>query len=161
MLVDDCGSTMGWTSASVRGGWSTPGGCRNSAINFGGSVPSLHPAGSIRSLRSQHSMQVLKKQEFMILSMDFRLIESSDFCLYLYSILVFLYFLNINSFVTNFVPQLIPISLRCVDSQRLSLLFLQTTHPFREILRNYYIEKTKYDNKSIDKSRSNGIRMVH
>lgn len=51
----------------------------------------------------------------MILSMDFRLIESSDFCLYLYSILVFLYFLNINSFVTNFVPQLIPISLRCVD----------------------------------------------
>lgn len=57
MLVDDCGSTMGWTSASVRGGWSTPGGCRNSAINFGGSVPSLHPAGSIRSLRSQHSMQ--------------------------------------------------------------------------------------------------------
>lgn len=60
----------------------------------------------------------------MILSMDFRLIESSDFCLYLYSILVFLYFLNINSFVTNFVPQLIPISLRCVDSWRLSLLFL-------------------------------------
>ncbi|XP_031366560.1 monocarboxylate transporter 10-like isoform X2 [Apis dorsata] len=57
MLVDDCGSTMGWTSASVRGGWSTPGGCRNSGINFGGSVPSLHPAGSIRSLRSQHSMQ--------------------------------------------------------------------------------------------------------
>ncbi|XP_033361148.1 monocarboxylate transporter 10-like [Bombus vosnesenskii] len=57
MLVDDCGSTMGWTSASVRGGWSTPGGCRNSAMNFGGSVPSLHPAGSIRSLRSQHSMQ--------------------------------------------------------------------------------------------------------
>ncbi|XP_043578467.1 monocarboxylate transporter 10-like [Bombus pyrosoma] len=57
MLVDDCGSAMGWTSASVRGGWSTPGGCRNSAMNFGGSVPSLHPAGSIRSLRSQHSMQ--------------------------------------------------------------------------------------------------------
>ncbi|CAK9809427.1 Monocarboxylate transporter 10 [Anthophora plagiata] len=57
MLVDDCGSAMGWTSASVRGGWSTPGGCRNSAMSFGGSVPSLHPAGSIRSLRSQHSMQ--------------------------------------------------------------------------------------------------------
>ncbi|KAG7209529.1 hypothetical protein KM043_015611 [Ampulex compressa] len=57
MLVDDCGSGMGWTSASVRGGWSTPGGCRNSAMSFGGSVPSLHPAGSIRSLRSQHSMQ--------------------------------------------------------------------------------------------------------
>ncbi|XP_050578340.1 monocarboxylate transporter 10-like [Bombus affinis] len=57
MLVDDCGSAMGWTSASVRGGWSTPGGYRNSAMNFGGSVPSLHPAGSIRSLRSQHSMQ--------------------------------------------------------------------------------------------------------
>ncbi|XP_017755394.1 PREDICTED: monocarboxylate transporter 10-like [Eufriesea mexicana] len=53
MLVDDCGSAMGW---SVRGGWSTPG-CRNSAMNFGGSVPSLHPAGSVRSLRSQHSMQ--------------------------------------------------------------------------------------------------------
>lgn len=52
----------------------------------------------------------------MILSMDFRLIELFDFCLYLYSILVFLYFLNINSFVTNFVPHLIPISLRCVDS---------------------------------------------
>ncbi|XP_076673946.1 monocarboxylate transporter 10 [Andrena cerasifolii] len=57
MLVDECGSGMGWTSASVRGGWSTPGGCRNSAMSFGGSVPSLHPAGSIRSLRSQHSMQ--------------------------------------------------------------------------------------------------------
>ncbi|XP_076232664.1 monocarboxylate transporter 10 isoform X2 [Calliopsis andreniformis] len=57
MLVDDCGNGMGWTSASVRGGWSTPGGCRNSAMSFGGSVPSLHPAGSIRSLRSQHSMQ--------------------------------------------------------------------------------------------------------
>ncbi|XP_076756180.1 monocarboxylate transporter 10 [Xylocopa sonorina] len=57
MLVDDCGSTMGWTSGSVRGGWSTPGGCRNSAMSFGGSVPSLHPTGSIRSLRSQHSMQ--------------------------------------------------------------------------------------------------------
>ncbi|XP_018300276.1 uncharacterized protein [Mycetomoellerius zeteki] len=58
MLVDDCGSGMGWTTASVRGGWSTPGGCRNSAMSFGGSVPSLHPTGSIRSLRSQHSMQV-------------------------------------------------------------------------------------------------------
>ncbi|XP_076627091.1 monocarboxylate transporter 10 [Colletes latitarsis] len=57
MLVDDCGSGMGWTSASVRGGWSTPGGCRNSAMSFGGSVPSLHAAGSTRSLRSQHSMQ--------------------------------------------------------------------------------------------------------
>ncbi|KAL2732000.1 monocarboxylate transporter 10-like isoform X1, partial [Vespula squamosa] len=61
MLVDECGSGMGWTTAaSVRGGWSTPGataGCRNSAMSFGGSVPSLHPAGSIRSLRSQHSMQ--------------------------------------------------------------------------------------------------------
>ncbi|KYN07524.1 Monocarboxylate transporter 14 [Cyphomyrmex costatus] len=57
MLVDDCGSGMGWTTASVRGGWSTPGGCRNSAMSFGGSVPSLHPTGSIRSLRSQHSMQ--------------------------------------------------------------------------------------------------------
>ncbi|KAL6448135.1 hypothetical protein ACFW04_000270 [Cataglyphis niger] len=57
MLVDDCGNGMGWTSASVRGGWSTPGGCRNSAMSFGGSVPSLHPTGSIRSLRSQHSMQ--------------------------------------------------------------------------------------------------------
>ncbi|KAG5322528.1 MOT10 protein, partial [Pseudoatta argentina] len=57
MLVDDCGSGMGWTTASVRGGWSTPGGCRNSAMSFGGSVPSLHPIGSIRSLRSQHSMQ--------------------------------------------------------------------------------------------------------
>ncbi|XP_053987713.1 monocarboxylate transporter 10-like isoform X1 [Hylaeus volcanicus] len=57
MLVDDCGSGMGWTSASVRGGWSTPGGCRNSSMSFGGSVPSLHAAGSIRSLRSQHSMQ--------------------------------------------------------------------------------------------------------
>nr|XP_031836871.1 monocarboxylate transporter 11-like isoform X2 [Nomia melanderi] len=57
MLIDDRGSGMGWTSASVRGGWSTPGGCRNSAMSFGGSVPSLHPAGSIRSLRSQHSMQ--------------------------------------------------------------------------------------------------------
>ncbi|RLU14920.1 hypothetical protein DMN91_012807 [Ooceraea biroi] len=58
MLVDDCGGGMGWTTASVRGGWSTPGGCRNSAMSFGGSVPSLHPTGSIRSLRSQHSMQV-------------------------------------------------------------------------------------------------------
>ncbi|XP_032677686.1 monocarboxylate transporter 11-like isoform X3 [Odontomachus brunneus] len=57
MLVDDCGSGMGWTTTSVRGGWSTPGGCRNSAMSFGGSVPSLHPTGSIRSLRSQHSMQ--------------------------------------------------------------------------------------------------------
>ncbi|XP_050459539.1 monocarboxylate transporter 4-like [Cataglyphis hispanica] len=57
MLVDDCGNGMGWTSASVRGGWSTPGGCRNSAMSFGGSVPSLHPTGSMRSLRSQHSMQ--------------------------------------------------------------------------------------------------------
>ncbi|XP_025264409.1 monocarboxylate transporter 4 isoform X2 [Camponotus floridanus] len=57
MLVDDCGNGMGWTTASVRGGWSTPGGCRNSAMSFGGSVPSLHPTGSIRSLRSQHSMQ--------------------------------------------------------------------------------------------------------
>ncbi|XP_046836614.1 monocarboxylate transporter 10-like isoform X2 [Vespa crabro] len=61
MLVDECGSGMGWTTAaSVRGGWSTPGttvGCRNSAMSFGGSVPSLHPAGSIRSLRSQHSIQ--------------------------------------------------------------------------------------------------------
>ncbi|KZC11886.1 Monocarboxylate transporter 14 [Dufourea novaeangliae] len=57
MLIDDRGSGMGWTSASVRGGWSTPGGCRNSAMSFGGSVPSLHPTGSIRSLRSQHSMQ--------------------------------------------------------------------------------------------------------
>ncbi|XP_014468611.1 PREDICTED: monocarboxylate transporter 10 [Dinoponera quadriceps] len=57
MLVDDCGSGLGWTTASVRGGWSTPGGCRNSAMSFGGSVPSLHPTGSIRSLRSQHSMQ--------------------------------------------------------------------------------------------------------
>ncbi|XP_076654148.1 monocarboxylate transporter 13 [Halictus rubicundus] len=58
MLIDDRGSGMGWTSASARGGWSTPGGgCRNSAMSFGGSVPSLHPAGSIRSLRSQHSMQ--------------------------------------------------------------------------------------------------------
>ncbi|XP_072744845.1 monocarboxylate transporter 4 [Anoplolepis gracilipes] len=56
MLVDDCGNGMGWTAASVRGGWSTPGGCRNSAMSFGGSVPSLHPTGSIRSLRSQHSM---------------------------------------------------------------------------------------------------------
>ncbi|XP_011868794.1 PREDICTED: monocarboxylate transporter 4-like [Vollenhovia emeryi] len=58
MLVDDYGSGMGWTTAGVRGGWSTPGGCRNSAMSFGGSVPSLHPTGSIRSLRSQHSMQV-------------------------------------------------------------------------------------------------------
>ncbi|KAI4472333.1 hypothetical protein M0802_016929 [Mischocyttarus mexicanus] len=53
---------MGWTTAeSFRGGWSTPGatvGCRNSAMSFGGSVPSLHPADSIRSLRSQHSMQI-------------------------------------------------------------------------------------------------------
>ncbi|XP_012235173.1 monocarboxylate transporter 11-like [Linepithema humile] len=56
MLVDDCGNGMGWTTASVRGGWSTPAGCRNSAMSFGGSVPSLHPTGSIRSLRSQHSM---------------------------------------------------------------------------------------------------------
>ncbi|XP_070156110.1 monocarboxylate transporter 4 [Polyergus mexicanus] len=57
MLVDDCGNGMGWTTASVRGGWSTPAGCRNSAMSFGGSVPSLHPTGSMRSLRSQHSMQ--------------------------------------------------------------------------------------------------------
>ncbi|XP_012278934.1 monocarboxylate transporter 2 [Orussus abietinus] len=56
MLVDECGSGIGWT-AGVRGGWSTPGGCRNSSMSFGGSVPSLHPAGSLRSLRSQHSIQ--------------------------------------------------------------------------------------------------------
>ncbi|KAL0125502.1 hypothetical protein PUN28_004541 [Cardiocondyla obscurior] len=57
MPLDDYENGMGWTTASVRGGWSTPGGCRNSAMSFGGSVPSLHPTGSIRSLRSQHSMQ--------------------------------------------------------------------------------------------------------
>ncbi|XP_033229106.1 monocarboxylate transporter 10-like [Belonocnema kinseyi] len=57
MLVDECGGGMGW-SGSVRGGWSTPGGCGNSAMSFGGSVPSLHPTGSIRSLRSQHSTMV-------------------------------------------------------------------------------------------------------
>lgn len=58
MLVDDCGpGGVGW-GAGVRGGWSTPGGCRNSAMSFSGSVPSLHPAGSMRSLRSHHSMQV-------------------------------------------------------------------------------------------------------
>ncbi|XP_051162314.1 monocarboxylate transporter 10 [Leptopilina boulardi] len=53
MLVDECGGGMGWSS--VRGGWSTPGGCGNSAMSFAGSVPSLHPTGSIRSLRSHHS----------------------------------------------------------------------------------------------------------
>ncbi|XP_015113818.1 monocarboxylate transporter 10 [Diachasma alloeum] len=57
MLVDECGgASVGWGGPhGMKGGWSTPGGCRNSAMSFTGSVPSLHPAGSIRSLRSQHS----------------------------------------------------------------------------------------------------------
>ncbi|XP_034950849.1 monocarboxylate transporter 4-like [Chelonus insularis] len=57
-MLDECGGTnVGWGGPpGVRGGWSTPaGGCRNSAMSFSGSVPSLHPTGSIRSLRSQHS----------------------------------------------------------------------------------------------------------
>ncbi|XP_023245123.1 uncharacterized protein LOC106636883 [Copidosoma floridanum] len=69
MLVDECaGSTAAWNGTigpgyggSLRGGggWTTPVGCgrANSSMSFGGSVPSLHPSGSIRSLRSQHSIQ--------------------------------------------------------------------------------------------------------
>ncbi|XP_066597732.1 monocarboxylate transporter 4-like [Prorops nasuta] len=57
MLVDEC-RAGGWTTSSVRGGWATP--CRGSTVGFGGSVPSLHQAGSIRSLRSQHSMAPLE-----------------------------------------------------------------------------------------------------
>ncbi|KAK0172158.1 hypothetical protein PV328_005508 [Microctonus aethiopoides] len=56
--VENCvGTNVGWGGPpGMRGGWSTPGGgCRNSAMSFTGSVPSLHPTGSIRSLRSQHS----------------------------------------------------------------------------------------------------------
>lgn len=61
MLVDECvGANVGWGGPpGMRGGWSTPGGgCRNSAMSFTGSVPSLHPTGSIRSLRSQHSQVI-------------------------------------------------------------------------------------------------------
>ncbi|XP_058799155.1 monocarboxylate transporter 10 isoform X2 [Phymastichus coffea] len=56
MLVDECGAWSG--GGSLRGGWNTPLGCRAaSSMSFGGSVPSLHHTGSIRSLRSQHSTQ--------------------------------------------------------------------------------------------------------
>ncbi|XP_046409641.1 monocarboxylate transporter 11-like [Neodiprion virginianus] len=53
MLVNDYGEAI------AAGGWSTPAGCCRapSGTNFGGSVPSLHPTGSLRSLRSHHSVQ--------------------------------------------------------------------------------------------------------
>ncbi|KAJ8679436.1 hypothetical protein QAD02_015223 [Eretmocerus hayati] len=78
MLVDECGASAAggvhqvggngngnggvWSGGSIRGGWTTPvhqmgNGCRaNSSMSFGGSVPSLHHTGSMRSLRSHHSV---------------------------------------------------------------------------------------------------------